>query len=428
MRRLDDHEIDPEIAAQLDAIDATLAGDPVDPEHAELAELALLVAAEKPELDPGFARNLDRRVAARFASAPGAQPAGRRGWQWLWKPMTATLAAGLAAVLVVVGLNSLPGGGGSSSSSSSASVAASAATTASAGSSAGSGTFREKAAAPAASASAAAGTSSTASGGTSSALSGGTSSAPSGGTSSAASSGTPSPQPPSNGRKVIQSANLALTSAPNRVEDVAQEVFDVVGRENGIVNRSTVTATGGTDGYAQFQLRIPSSSLADTMNALSHLRYAHVGSRTDNTQDINDKYVSINHRLADARALRTALLKQLAAATTQQQIDSLNARIHDAEASIASDEATIRTLNRQIDFSQVSVSINAAASPFVPPHHSGFTIGKAAHDAGRVLTVAAGVALISLAVLLPVALVAALIWWIAAAIRHRRREQALDAA
>ena len=237
------------------------------------------------------------------------------------------------------------------------------------------------------------------------------------------------PAPPNNGRKIIQSAQLALTTAPDRVEAVAQQVFDVLGRENGVVSRSTVTATGGTDGYAQFELRVPSSALSATMNSLSRLRYAHVSSRTDNTQDVNDAFVSVTHRLADARTLRTALLGRLANAVTQQQIDSLNARIHDAEASIASDEATIRDLNRRINFSQITLSINAAAEPVPVSHQSGsFTLGKAAHDAGRVLTVAAGVALIALAALVPVALIGGLALWIGAAVRRRRREQALDAA
>ena len=82
------------------------------------------------------------------------------------------------------------------------------------------------------------------------------------------------------------------------------------------------------------------------MASLSRLQYAHVASRTDTTQDVNDTYVSVQHRLADARALRTALLKQLANAATQQQIDSLTAQIHDAEASIASDQATLRGLEQ----------------------------------------------------------------------------------
>jgi hypothetical protein len=45
-----------------------------------------------------------------------------------------------------------------------------------------------------------------------------------------------------------------------------------------------------------------------------------------------------------------------------------------------------------------------------------------------VLTVAAGVALITIAALTPVALVVTLAWWVGSAVRRRRREQALDAA
>lgn len=414
MRRLDENPIDPEIAAQLDAIDATLAGDPVDPQHAELAELALLLAAERPEPDAELARSLDARVARRFAPAavPGAAPARRavaqpRLWQRLtWKPIAGTLAAGLAAVVVVVAVGSAGGGGASSGESVPAltSSAAGAVKQPGTATSHGPQVHSPLPGAPQPSA-------------------GGTAQA------SAASAASPSPQPPGNGRKVVQSAQLALSAPANRIDAVAQEAFDVIGRENGIVDRSSVTATGGPDGYAQFELRVPSGSLGATMSALSSLRYARVASRTDNSQDVNDRFVSVTHRLADDRALRTALLKQLAAAVTQQQIDSLNARIHDAEAAIASDDATISGLNRQLDFSRITLSIGARSIPVLASHGGGsFTLGKAAHDAGRVLTVAAGVALIALAAMVPVMLVGALVWWIAAAIRHRRREQALDAA
>jgi hypothetical protein len=221
-----------------------------------------------------------------------------------------------------------------------------------------------------------------------------------------------------------------LTAEPTRIDDVAQELFNVIGAENGIVRNSTVTATGGSDGYASFELSVPSGNLAVTMKRLSALQYAHVTSRTDSSQDVNDEYVADVRRLADARALRTSLLKQLANATTQTQIDSLNARIHDAEASISSDEATLRSLQHRIGYSQISVEVTAGTAPVV--HHSsgggGFTLRRAAHDAGRVLTVAAGVALIALAALVPIGLVTALALWIGMTVRRRRREHALDAA
>jgi len=227
----------------------------------------------------------------------------------------------------------------------------------------------------------------------------------------------------------VQSAQLQLAAAPNRIDDVAQQVYDVVGALNGVVENSTVTQTGGTDGSANFQLSVPSASLGQAMSRLSSLNYASVLSRTDASQDITDQYGAAKRALADARALRTSLLKQLANATTTEQVDSLNAQIRDAEASISSDEATLARLNRQVGFSQLALEINARSAPAPVAHHSGgFGIGRAAHDAGRVLTVAAGVALIAIAALTPVALLVALAWWVGAAMRRRRREQALDSA
>jgi hypothetical protein len=239
---------------------------------------------------------------------------------------------------------------------------------------------------------------------------------------------TASPQPPANGRQLQQSAELALSTAPNRIDDVAREVFDVVGAQSGIVSRSRVTQTGGTDGSAQIELSVPSPELAQTMAKLSRLPYAQVSSRTDAVQDVTDQYSAAVRRLADARALRTALLRQLANATTSEQVASLKAQIRDAEASIGSDRAALGALNHQIAYSRISLSINPGPPVRAAGGGGGFTIGTAAHDASRVLVVAAGVALIALAGLIPAGLVAAVVWWIASATTRHRREKALDTA
>lgn len=375
MKRLDGTPIDPEIRAALDAIDATLAGEAVDPRHAELAELALLVAAERPALDPAFAASLDQRVKRRFEST--APPRRRR--PWLWAPAAGLAAAATVAVVIAVG-------GGTAHRPIASDLAKVPQTSSASGASAGA--FRTPA--------------------------------------PTATTGSAVLQPVPNGRKVVQGAQLALSTTPGRVDSVAQEVFDVIGQQKGVVDSSSVS-TGGTGGYARFQLSVPSSSLPQTMAALSGLRHARVASRSDTTQDVNDQYNAEVRRLADARALRTSLLKQLANATTQAQISSLTARIHDAEASISSDQASLRQLSRQVDLSQIALTITAGTAP-VPASHGGggFTLSRAAHDAGRVLTVAAGVVLIAAAALVPVVLVAALGWWIASLVRRRRREEALD--
>lgn len=425
MRRLDDTPLDPEIEASLDAIDATLAGEPVDPRFAELAELALMLADERPVPSERFAREMDARVQSKFALQPGplgvpTAPA-RRGRRWNWGVIgggaLATGIAGVLAALVVVLGNS--GGNSSMSSSTSASFGAVSSSSAesptppltSAAASSASGSAGSVHRAPS---SKALGTNQ--------------------GLLNAAPGATYAPQgapaPTANGRVMVQSAQLDLGAPANRVDAVAQEVYNVVGQASGIVDKSTITQTGGMDGYAQFQLRIPSGALAQTLSRLSELPGSTVLSRTDNTQDVNDQWISAHRKLSDDKALRAALLKQLAAATTTGEIDSLQARIHDVEGAIASDEGAINSLSAQINYSRVSVTISAHPLPPAPVkhHHSAGFLGHSAHIAGRVLVVAAGVALIALAGLVPVGLLAALVAWIAFTLRRRRREQALDLA
>lgn len=437
MRLLDhDEPIDPEIAASLDAIDAVLAGEPVSAEYAELAEVALLLTAERPQIPQAFAHSLDHRVEYRFTPAASQAPK-KPGRRWpsagFWE-VAGSLTAGVA---VLVGLAIVLGGhnGASSASSSSSSAVTEDSTTASsAASSPAPSAAAGSAGATAGGGGAAAGSSGTARSAHNSAAGSQKSAASASSTASTpqvlSAPGAPTLQPPTTGRKVVQSAQLQLAAAPNRIDDVAQEVYDVIGSLNGIVVSSTVTETGGPDGSANFQLSVPSGSLGQAMSRLSSLSYASVLSRTDATQDITDQYGAAKRALGDARTLRTSLLKQLASAATTEEIDSLKAQIRDAEASISSDQATLNRLNRQVGFSQLAVQISARSRPAPVTHHGsgGFGIRQAAHDAAHVLTVAAGVSLIAIAALTPVALVAALVWWVGTAVRRRRRDQALDSA
>jgi uncharacterized membrane protein (Fun14 family) len=360
MRRLDDIPIDPDVAAALEAIDAGMAGEPVDPEHAELAELAALLAAERPRLSPSRARALDDRLQQASAARPR-----RRSWSIASSAMVAcTAAVALVAILVV---------GGSPPHAPESALRTATSAAAGAGSSG---------AAPVA-----------------------------------------VPQPPGGGRQIVQAAQLQLSAAPDRIDEVAQEAFDVVGAAHGFVTSSTVTQTGGADGSANLQLSVPSASLVQTMNQLSRLRDATVTSSTNTVQDVTDQYGAAQRRLADAQALRTALLKQLAGARSPQQVNSLNAQLRDADGAIAAAQAALASLSRQVNFTQITLTIDAGAAA-----GGGFNLGQAAHDAGRILVVAAGAALIVMAALVPVGLLAGVAWWARAALRRRRREQALDAA
>ena len=104
MRLLDhDEPIDPEVAASLDAIDAVLAGEPVDARYAELAEVALLLSADRPQVPPTFAQSMDaaggaagsRRTPRRAAPAAALAPQG-------FCEATGALTAGVALIVALV--------------------------------------------------------------------------------------------------------------------------------------------------------------------------------------------------------------------------------------------------------------------------------------------------------------------------------------
>ena len=61
--------MDPGMQRELHALDAALAGEPVDAELAELADLAVDLRAERPVPPEEFLQALDARAAAGFRSA-----------------------------------------------------------------------------------------------------------------------------------------------------------------------------------------------------------------------------------------------------------------------------------------------------------------------------------------------------------------------
>lgn len=388
--------------------------DEVPFEESNYSDVALMLAGVREWPSDDFSRELDARVARRFA--PEAAPTARgntsrrsRLPRWAAGPAVALVAGVVAAVVVLSGggtgaLSNGPsplvhgtGNAGTPARNEQKLAPLPTATTFSASSSAGTATYSNKSAAS-------------------------TQNAPS--TLSAA---------VAPGAKQIRSAQLNLSTQNVHVNQVAQEIFGVVGSDHGTVLSSHITTAtrGSGGGYASFSLSIPTGNLQDAMTQLSRLHYVAVVSSDNSSQNVSRQYNSDQRQLTDAQALRTSLLKQLAAATTDQEIDSIKAQLKLAEQQITSRQNTLGSLQHRISYSNLSVQVNQNGLPIVPVakhHSSGFTISHAGHDAMRVLVVSAGVALITLAVMIPVGLVAALLMWLWVWLRQRRREHALDSA
>ena len=254
--------------------------------------------------------------------------------------------------------------------------------------------------------------------------------APSAGATGAATAAPPIAIAPSPGglraRQIERSAELTLGTDPDHVQDVSGKVFDTVRRYDGIVLSSSVRDGIQGEGGAQFELLFPSFRLGDALGDLSRL--AEVRSRNESTLDITKPFVTVRQHLRDARAEATSLLRQLASATTQSERDSLKAQLRQARGRIARLRTRQARIQRRADFSRVSLAITTgeSGSAFPGSGNDGWSLGDAVHDAGKVLSTAAGVALIWLAVLAPIALLAGLAWAAWRALVRRARDGVLD--
>jgi hypothetical protein len=230
-------------------------------------------------------------------------------------------------------------------------------------------------------------------------------------------------------RQVAQDIDLDLSTAPQDFREAADGVLDVVREHRGFVLRSNVSGgdpgvKGAERGRAHFTLRIPAGELSAAMGDLSDL--GHVVSRSDGTVDVTDRFVSARNRIDTLTAARDRLLQELGEAATLTEQESLRARLRIVEARLAGAHRDLAKAQRRVQLVPVSVAITADRK--ASPAGGEWTIGDALDDAGRVLTVAAGVALVAGAALLPFALLAALVAGARREWVRRQRNRALDAA
>jgi hypothetical protein len=389
------------LTRELAALDDALAGRPVDPDLADLAELAALVRDERPVPDPAFASSLDERARRGY---PRAAKRRMRAFSW---PKITLPALGVAASLFLVVLiaTSIPGGGTSTDENGSGGGGASVGAEAPSSSSSGSGESAARKQAAPAPAEDSAGTS----------------------TPSVIGPVPPEPgNPDADGRRrryVERSAQIVIATPPRDIDRAAAKIIAVADDLGGFVVSSQVSS--GSSG--EFELRVPESRLQRALSRLSAV--GKVRERTQASQDITGAVASVAERLKDARTERRSLLRQLAKATTVNQTTSIRERLRPVSGQIASAKRDLRSVKRRASYSTIAVQLLAdrRSAGSASDDDSSWTPGDAWRDAGRILEVSAGVLLVAGALALPIGLVVLLLWLAMRQAAQRRRERALDA-
>ncbi len=215
------------------------------------------------------------------------------------------------------------------------------------------------------------------------------------------------------------SASISLGAGSEGVQALADRVGAIAVAAGGFVESSKVELQRGTAGEASLTLKLPSAKLGSTLARLQGL--AAVRSETQSLQDLTGQFDAVGARLAAARAERSALLGALAKAETAAALESLHQRIAQADSAIAGEERRQAGISHTASQAQVEVGVIGES-----PHAGGaLTLGRGLHDAGHILTVSFAVALIALAVLVPLAILLAALLLGRNGWRRQRRERAL---
>jgi len=221
-------------------------------------------------------------------------------------------------------------------------------------------------------------------------------------------------------RKIERSAEIGLLAAPADIADDSAKVFAAVHDANGIVLHSTTSS--GKHGGARFELLIPSARLGDALAAFSSID--EVSSRHEATDDITKPTVATSEELQDTQARVDSLLAQLSGAETESEREAIAAELHAERAHAARLRNQLARLHQRTAYSRVLVRIQGGASS---DSNGAWGISDAFHDAGHILGIAAGVTLVGLAVIAPIALLCLLAWLAQHLWLRTRRERALDA-
>jgi hypothetical protein len=225
-------------------------------------------------------------------------------------------------------------------------------------------------------------------------------------------------------RKIERAALLVLATEADEVRAAASRVFATVHTYNGVVLNSSIRDGKEGEAGASFDLLVPSGKLSDALAAFTAI--GEVRTRQESTQDITAPTVGLGERLRDAHARVESLLTQLSEAGSDAERAAAEARLRAERRHVASLRSRLSSLQRRASFSRVSLRIESGEAATAGDGDGHWGIGDALDDAAHILAIAAGVTLIGLAILTPLALICLLVWLARRAWVRRARARALD--
>lgn len=216
-----------------------------------------------------------------------------------------------------------------------------------------------------------------------------------------------SPKPVSLPRKIIYTADVALTV--ERLPAAEKALLEMVARHQGYVASTDVGGTPGAARFGTWKLRVPVTqfeAFRKELEQLGELQRLHLDS-----QDVTDEYYDVDANISNKRVEEKRLLDHLRNSTgTLKDILAVEQELSRVRGEIEQLQGRLRLLANQTELTTITVAITEAQE-FVPIRGTSFGAEVARTFRGSVSTLknaAQGLVLVLIA-LLPWLLVSALI-------------------
>jgi hypothetical protein len=213
--------------------------------------------------------------------------------------------------------------------------------------------------------------------------------------------------------RIIRTAELGLVIPPDSFNDRFAQVIDVATDNGGFVATSTSRERSGN-----VTMRVPADNFTQTLQDLRAVGDVEV--QTIQGRDVTAEFVDLRARMRIAKARRQVLLLLMDRATSIEQTIRVQNALDETQLQIEGLQGQLRFLDNRTSLATIQVhlreeGVEIAAEVDTPSIPTAFERSVA----GFVGVIAAVV--IGLGYLIPIAVVAALIWFVWTRVRARRR-------
>jgi hypothetical protein len=213
--------------------------------------------------------------------------------------------------------------------------------------------------------------------------------------------------------RVIRTAELGLVIPPDSFDDRFAQVIDVATDNDGFVATSTSRERSGN-----VTMRVPADNFTQTLQELRALGGVEV--QTIQGRDVTAEYVDLRARLRITKSRRAVLLRLMERATSIGQTIRVQNALDETQLRIEEFQGQLRFLDNRTSLATIQVhlreeGVEIAAEVDTPSIPTAFERSVAGF-----VGVIAGV-VIGLGYLIPIALLAALVWFVWTRVRVRRR-------